>query len=74
MVELSVDKPFPMLIRYELADAAGDATRAAIQATGKPVVFFGWATPLMASRVRANITADLHRLRDNLESRSVGGS
>ncbi len=74
MIELAVDKPFPMLIRYELADVEGSATVAAIRATGKPGGFFGLATPLMRSRVRANITADLQRLRNNLESRSGNGS
>lgn len=66
MVELTVQKPFPMVIRYELSDAT-DGTLVAIQATGNPGGFFGWATPLMARQVRKNITEDLHRLRDCLE-------
>jgi hypothetical protein len=38
-----------------------------IHATGTPGHFFGWATPLMARRVRSSIAADLGRLRDCLE-------
>ena len=49
-VELKVDKPFPMLVRYELADDAG-GTVAAIHASGSPGRFFGWATPLMQRQV-----------------------
>src|SRR5690349_24537066 len=67
LVELRVDRPFPMLVRYELADAAGDGTEAAIRATGSPRGFFGWATPLMARQVRRSIAADLERLRGCLE-------
>jgi Polyketide cyclase / dehydrase and lipid transport len=66
MVELKVDRPFPMTIRYELADHP-DGTLVAIHAVGEPGRFFGWARPLMARRVRASITADLDRLRDRLE-------
>lgn len=67
-VELMVDKPFPMLIRYELADDGTDATVAAIHASGSPGRFFGWATPLMQRQVRRSIAADLDRLRACLES------
>lgn len=66
LVELKVDRPFPMLVRYELEDAA-DGTRVAIHAAGSPGRFFGWATPLMARQVRRSITADLERLRACLE-------
>jgi hypothetical protein len=62
LVELKVDRPFPMLVRYELEDAA-DGTRVAIHAAGSPGRFFGWATPLMARQVRRSIAADLERLR-----------
>ncbi len=69
LVELKVDKPFPMLVRYELADVAGpDVTEVAIRATGSPGGFFGWATPLMARQVRRSIAGDLERLRVCLES------
>ena len=67
LVELEVDRPFPMLIRYELADHS-DGTLVSIRATGTPGRFYGWATPLLARQVRRNITADLGRLRDCLEA------
>ena len=41
LVELKVDRPFPMLVRYELEDAA-DGTRVAIHAAGsRPVLRLG---------------------------------
>ncbi|MEU3648787.1 SRPBCC family protein [Lentzea sp. NPDC034063] len=66
LVEMKVERPFPMAVRYELADAL-DGTLVAIRATGSPGRFFGWATPLMARQVSRSITADLERLRDRLE-------
>lgn len=68
MLELKVDKPLPMLVRYALEDAPDGATMVAIHATGSPGGFFGWATPIMARQVRRSVTADLGRLRDQLES------
>jgi hypothetical protein len=68
LVEMRVDKPFPMLIRYELDDDQDGATRVAIHTTGTPGGFFGLTAPLMTRQVRNNITADLHRLRDRLEN------
>ena len=67
LVELKVDRPFPMLVRYELQDAP-EGTLVAIHATGTPGRFFGWATPLMARQVRKSITRDLDRLRAALEA------
>lgn len=67
LVELKVDRPFPMLVRYELQDAP-DGTLLAIHATGTPGRFFGWATPLMARQVRKSIVGDLDRLRAELEA------
>jgi hypothetical protein len=67
LVELTVDRPFPMLVRYELTDAEG-GTQVAIHAVGTPGRFFGWATPVMARQVRRSITADLQRLADLLEA------
>jgi hypothetical protein len=67
LVELAVDRPFPMLIRYELADHP-DGTTVTIHATGTPGRFFGWATPLLARQVHRNIAADLGRLRGCLET------
>ena len=68
LLVLKVDKPFPMLVRYELDDAPDGATLVAIHATGSPGGFFGWASPMMSRQVRRSITADLHRLRDQLET------
>jgi hypothetical protein len=67
LVELQVDRPFPMLVRYELQDADG-GTLVAIHATGNPGRFFGWATPVMARQVRKSIAGDLQRLRACLET------
>lgn len=70
LVELKVERPFPMLVRYELSDHA-DGTEAAIRSSGSPGRFFGrwlaWATPLLARMVRRSIAADLARLRSCLE-------
>jgi hypothetical protein len=66
LLELRVERPFPMLIRYELNDAP-DGTLVSIHATGNPSRFFGWATPLMKRQVRRSIAADLDRLRARLE-------
>jgi hypothetical protein len=66
LVEMKVDRPFPMLVRYELADHPA-GTAVAIHSAGSPGRFFGWATPLMSRMVHKNIAADLDRLRDCLE-------
>jgi hypothetical protein len=66
LVELQVEKPFPMVVRYELAPVDDGATEVAIRATGSPGRFFGWAGPLMSAQVRRSIAADLARLRDCL--------
>ena len=67
MVELKVDRPFPMLVRYELEDAAR-GTLVAIHASGSPGRFFGWATPVMSRQVRKSIAGDLERLRACIEA------
>ncbi|MFI7673640.1 SRPBCC family protein [Actinophytocola sp. NPDC049390] len=66
LVEMRVDRPFPMTVRYELAEHP-DGTLVSIHATGTPGRFFGWAGPLMARQVRRSIAADLRRLRQCLE-------
>ncbi len=71
LVEMSVERPFPMLVRYELSDA-GDSTVVAIHASGAPGRFFGWASPLMTRQVRKSITGDLERLRSCLEHPAPG--
>ena len=67
LVEMRVERPFPMVVRYELDDVP-DGTSVAIHAVGTPGSFFGWATPLMNRRVRRSITSDLARLRRYLET------
>lgn len=71
LVEMKVDRPFPMVVRYELADAP-EGTLVVIHATGTPGGFFGWATPLMSRQVRRSITKDLERLRACLETSATG--
>jgi Polyketide cyclase / dehydrase and lipid transport len=66
LVEMTVQRPFPMLVRYELDDAP-DGTLVAIRAQGTPGRFFGVATPVMNAQVRKRIAADLERLRRRLE-------
>jgi hypothetical protein len=65
-VQLEVERPFPMVVRYELADDEA-GTLVAIHASGSPGRFFGWATPLMTGKVRRTIAADLARLKGCLE-------
>jgi hypothetical protein len=67
MVELTVERPFPMTVRYELSGDT-DSTLVTIHATGNPGRYFRWATPLMARKVRNSIAADLERLRTCLET------
>lgn len=69
LVEMKVDKPFPMLVRYELVPTAdGAATDVGIRATGDPGRFFGLLRPLMAAQVRRSIAADLARLKAVVEA------
>ncbi|MEP7055481.1 MAG: SRPBCC family protein [Actinomycetota bacterium] len=70
LVQLTVDRPFPMIVRYELDDVPG-GTLVAIHASGSPGRFFGWATGFMTRQVRRSISADLRRLRDRIESGSA---
>ena len=68
LAELRVDRPFPMLVRYELEDAP-EGTLVAIHASGAPAGFFGRvASPMMTRQVRRSISADLERLRGCLET------
>ena len=62
MVELTVDRPFPMTVRYQLEDRS-TGTLVAIHAAGTPGRYFGWASPVMSRAVRKSISADLERLK-----------
>jgi hypothetical protein len=68
-VEMKVEQPFPMLVRYELVDADG-GTIARIRARGDATGFFRVAAPFMARMVRRNIGKDLELLKQHLEQRS----
>lgn len=65
-VEMKVDDPFPMHVRYELSDA-GDHTVAKIRTHGDATGFFRIAAPFMRGMVRRNITRDLTMLKQHLE-------
>jgi hypothetical protein len=71
LVRMEVERPFPMVVRYELEDDDG-GTLTAIRATGSPGRFFRLLTPLMARQVHRSIAADLARLKDRLESGGDG--
>lgn len=66
-VEIKVDNPFPMRIRYELSDAP-EGTRASIRASGDATGFFKMAAPLMSRMVKRNIQNDLELLKEVLEA------
>jgi Polyketide cyclase / dehydrase and lipid transport len=66
-VDLTVAQPFPMQIRYELADTT-DGTLARIQARGEAKAFFRLATPLLNAMVGRNIAKDLALLKRRLEA------
>jgi hypothetical protein len=66
-VEMAVTEPFPMHIRYELADAPGGGTLARIHATGEARGFFRLAAPLMNPMVKRSIAADLKKLKECVE-------
>lgn len=70
-VEMQVTEPFPMHIRYELADAPGGGTRASIHATGEARGFFRVAAPLLNPMVKRNIAADLKQLKQKLEAKTT---
>lgn len=65
-VEIKVQQPFPMHVRYELRDAP-EGTLASIHTHGDATGFFRVAAPLMTRMVRRNITRDLAMLKQHLE-------
>lgn len=66
-VEMKVDKPFAMRIRYELEeDSKGTVTR--IHARGDPGSFIKVAGPVLKVMVKRNLKADLKALQKHLES------
>lgn len=69
-VEMEVDVPFPMKIRYELVDTTG-GTFATVHARGDADGFFRFAGPLLNRMVRRSIRNDLQTLKELLESRNL---
>lgn len=67
-VEMKVEKPFPMNVRYELEDSPR-GTVARIRAAGEAGGFFRMAGPLLSRIVKRNITNDLELLKEYLEAR-----
>ncbi|WP_431930952.1 hypothetical protein [Nonomuraea jabiensis] len=61
MVELAVERPFPMTIRYEPADHP-ESTLVIIHAAGEPGLFFRWATLLLRRQVRRRSALSQPRL------------
>ena|SRR5438132_7865721 len=67
LVEMHVERPFPMQVRYELSDAP-EGTRAVIVARGEAGGFFRLAAPLLNRMVRRNIQKDLEALKAHVEA------
>lgn len=65
-VEIRVQQPFPMTVRYDLSDI-GDRTQVRIWTKGEPKGFFRLAAPLMKGKVRSQIEGDLAILKARLE-------
>jgi hypothetical protein len=65
-VQMRVEKPFPMDIRYELEDVDG-GTLARIRCSGEPKGFFRIAGPFMNKMVNKSISEDLARLKACVE-------
>jgi hypothetical protein len=68
-VEISIAKPFSMLVRYDLEER-GEATMARIRASGDGGRFFSMAAPILNLVVGQNIAKDLAQLQRHLESGS----
>lgn len=66
-VEMRVEQPFPMWIRYELEEEP-TGTRVRIHTKGDPKGFFRLAAPLMKGKVRKSITSDLANLKTRVEA------
>lgn len=69
-IELRVENPFPMRVRYLLEEVA-EGTRASIHATGDAGGFFRLAGPLLDVMVRRSIGRDLTALRRTLEGEAL---
>lgn len=72
LVVMRVEKPFPMLIRYELEVESGSETHVTIHARGDAGGFYRLAAPLLERMVRRNIENDLAALEAHLEASHAG--
>ncbi len=73
LVAMKADSPFPMTIRYTFADAE-DGTKMTIRVEGGGSGFYGVVAPLLSMMVRWNVSQDLKRLKELLESETdLGG-
>jgi hypothetical protein len=66
-VEMRVEEPFPMQIRYQL-EATPEGTRTSIRARGDASGFYALAAPVLGFMVRRNISADLALLKKHVEA------
>lgn len=65
-VQMTTEKPFPMIIDYAFDDAGG-GTVFRQRLRGGPKGVMGLLSPLLARMVRGNVTKDMERLRAALE-------
>ena len=73
LVAMSTDQPFPMTIRYEFADVSG-GTKMTIRVQGEGGGFYQVAAPLLGMMVKRNVSKDLERLKELLESERSSGA
>ena len=68
-VVMTTDSPFPMMVTYEFEDA-GSQTLVRVRVSGQPRGFFRLGGAFLNRMVLGNVTKDLVRLRDRMESPS----
>ena len=66
-VEMKVDEPFPMHIRYEL-ETVPKGTLARIRAVGDPGSFIRMAAPVLKLMAKRSVKSDLKELKKCVES------
>ena len=67
LVAMQTDNPFDMTITYRFEDA-GEGTRVVLRIQGEGSGFFKLVAPLLAGRVKKNISKDLAVLKGLMES------
>ncbi len=68
-VVMTTDSPFPMMVTYEFEDA-GSQTLVRVRVSGQPRGFLRIGGAFLNRMVLGNVTKDLVRLRDRMESPS----